>query len=59
MAPGGAWYADRLEGWMNLAHIAGGECLCGELCVVDVGAGCGIVCGESDEVEKRQLIQFV
>jgi hypothetical protein len=23
--------------------------VCGELCVVDVGAGCGIMCGESDK----------
>ncbi len=41
MAPGGVCYANRLKGWMNLAHIGGWECQCGELCVVDVGGRAG------------------
>jgi hypothetical protein len=50
VALGGAWYTNRLEWWMNLAHIGGGGVpVWRVLCVVDVGGRgvCGIVCGES------------
>jgi hypothetical protein len=41
VAPRGVRYADRLKEWMNLAHLVGGECRCGECCVLWMWGGRG------------------